>query len=87
MLIENFDFKNKEKNLDPKFIEEKTINILRNKGSLTFLEIANELEIDNGNREILLVTLQRMMAEGRIKKEKVQITTLEGINLTSKFFL
>ncbi len=87
MLMENFDFKNKEKNLDPKFIEEKTVDILRNKGPLTFSEITNELNIDNGDREILLMTLQRMMIEGKIKKEKVQTTTAEGINLTSKFFL
>lgn len=87
MLIENFDFKSKEKNLDPKFVEEKTIDLLRTKGPLTFSEITRELNIENGYRGILLNILQRMMVEGRIKKEKIQITTEEGINLTSKFFL
>lgn len=87
MLIENFDFKNKERNLDPKFLEEKARDLLRNKGPLTFSEITRELNIENGDRRILLDILQRMIAEGRVKKEKIQITTGEGINLTSKFFL
>ena len=87
MLIENFDFKNKEEKLDPRFIEEKTIDLLRNRGSLTFSEITKELNIENGDRTTLLNILQGMMIEGRIKKEKIQVTTEEGIIFTSKFFL
>lgn len=87
MLIGNFDFKNREKNLGPKFVEEKTMDLLRNKGPLTFSEITKELNVENGDRKILLDILQRMIIEGRMKKEKIQITTGDGINLTSKFFL
>ena len=87
MIKENFYFQTNGKNLDSKFIEEKTIALLRNKGSLTFSEITRELNLENGEREILLNILQRMIIEERIKKEKIQITTEEGINLTSKFFL
>ena len=87
MVTKNFYFQSNGKNLDSKFIEERTIDLLRNKGDLTFSEITRELNIENGDREILLNILQRMAIEKRIKKEKIKILTDEGINLTTRFFL
>lgn len=86
-MLNDFDSNNREKNFDPKFVEEKIIGLLRNKDSLNFSDICKELDIKNGEREILLDILQRMIIEKKIKKEKIQIVSEEGIIFTSKFSL
>ena len=87
MILNLFDSISKNNNLDSKLVEEKVIDLLKSKGSLTFSEIAKELNIENGDRQILLIVLQRMILDNKIKKEKIHITSEEGINLTSRFSL
>ncbi len=87
MIINLFDLTNKNRNLDSKFIEDKVIELLRDKGFLNFSEIAKELNIEKGDRQILLTVLQRMILDNKIRKEKIHITSEEGINLTSRFSL
>lgn len=85
IFIEFFDSRNKKNNLDIKMIEDKVIDLLKNKGSLTFSEIIRELMIENGDREILLSVLNRLVTENKLKKEKIHTILEHGINLTSKF--
>jgi hypothetical protein len=82
-----FLFKEGDVNPEDKNIEGKIISLLKIKGKMTFSDMANELNFKNGCREILIDILFKMEAQGKIKKENVQIKTPQGINLTTCFFI
>ena len=65
----------------------KIIDLLKERGSLTFPEIANELNLENGDREVLISILRKLEAEGKIKSSKTHINIKNGISLTNRFFL
>lgn len=85
LIINESVFNGKRTYMDPKEIETKVFELLKNK-KLTFYELASELKLENGDRELLLKILLRLESEGKIKKEKVQINLENGINLTTRFF-
>ncbi len=86
LMLNESNFNGKKVNMDPKEIETKVFELLRDQ-KLTFYEIANELGLENGDRELLLKILLRLEREGKIKKEKIQINLESGLNLTTRFFI
>ncbi len=75
------------RSINSKNLYSKVIEILQDKKSLTFPEIVKELNLENGERIILIDVLRKLESEGKIKSIKTQITTNGGISLTSRFFL
>jgi len=70
-----------------KEIDERVIDLLTKNKKLTYAQIVNLLELENGDRDILVDVLSKMVFSGRIKKENVTTITPNGIGMTSKFYL
>ena len=87
MILNEFVISNKDNQDNIKDLNEKVFNLLRTKGSLTYKEIADELNLVNGSREILVDVLFKLVAMGKLKQERITVQTPTGINLTSRFSL
>lgn len=68
-----------------KDIDEKVIELLKEKGKLTYHQIVDLLKLENGDKDILVNVLLKMVFSGKIKKENISEITSNGIRMTSRF--